>query len=81
MKGNLPLDHIALALANLRHVGGDGAGDHRAELLGVLRQMRDPRAPDLILAGQAGDVGTGPADPPALDDGSPPPRSGHVPSQ
>ena len=46
-------------------------GDHRyAELSGVLRQMRDPRTPNLVLAGQAGNVGTG-TDPPALDDGSP----------
>ena len=81
MQGNLALDHVALALANLRHVGRDRTGDHRAELRGVLRQMRDPRAPNLILAGQASNVGTGAPDPPALDDGSPPPRSRQMPSQ
>src|SRR5215471_14971407 len=43
--------------------------------------MRDPRAPNLVLAGQAGDVRAGAADPTALDDGSPPPRLRHVPSQ
>jgi hypothetical protein len=80
MQGNLAVNHVPLALANLRHVGGDGTG-HRAELRGVLHQMCDPRAPNLILAGQAGDVGTGAPDPPALYNGSPPPRSRHMPSQ
>src|ERR1700756_4344816 len=51
MKANLALDHVAFALANLCHVSRDGTGDHCAELRGVLRQMRDPRAPDLVLAG------------------------------
>ena len=81
MQGNLALDHVALALANLRHVGRDGTGDHRAELRGVLRQIRDPRAPNLILAGQACDVGAGAADPSALDNGSPPSRPRQMPSQ
>src|SRR5271165_254220 len=43
--------------------------------------MCDPGAPDLVFAGQASDVGTGAADPPALDDGSPPPRLRQMPSQ
>src|SRR5271155_6107524 len=54
---------------------------NRTELECVTRQMRDPSAPNLILAGQAGDVGTGAADPPALDDGSPPPRLRQMPSE
>jgi hypothetical protein len=54
---------------------------HGAELRGCARQMRDPCAPNLVLAGQAGDVGAGAADPPALDHGSAPPRLRHVPSQ
>src|SRR5262245_7138139 len=70
--GLAPVDHLALALADRRHVGRDGAGYH-AEVRALARQMRDPRAPNLVLAGQAGDVGAGAADPPALDDGSPPP--------
>src|SRR5262245_11578185 len=78
--GLAPVDHLALALADRRHVGRDGAGYH-AEVRALARQMRDPRAPNLVLAGQAGDVGAGAADPPALDDGSPPPRLRHVPSQ
>ena len=53
----------------------------RAELRRVVRQMRDPRAPDLVLAGQAGDVGAGAADPAALDDGGPPPRPRQMPGQ
>src|SRR5262249_35282639 len=80
MQIDLAVDHLALALADRRHVGRDGAGYH-AEVRALARQMRDPRAPNLVLAGQAGDVGAGAADPPALDDGSPPPRLRHVPSQ
>src|SRR5262252_529433 len=80
MQRNLALDHIPLALADLRHIGPDGTGDHRAELRCALRQMRDPRTPNLVLAWQAGDVGTGAPDPPALDDGRPSPRSRHMPS-
>ena len=40
VRGNLALDHVALALADRRHVDGDGT-DHRAELRGVAHQMRD----------------------------------------
>src|SRR5277367_7130643 len=43
--------------------------------------MRDPGAPNLILAGKAGDVGTGAADPPALQDGGTSPRLRHMPSE
>src|SRR5271154_1738444 len=43
--------------------------------------MRDPGAPNLILAGKAGDVGTGAADPPALHNGSTSPRLRHMPSE
>ena len=80
MQGDLAVDHVALALANLRHVGRHGTGTS-CRTCGVMRQMRDPGAPNLILAGQAGDVGTGAPDPPALDDGGPSPRSRHMPSQ
>ena len=37
MQGNLAINHVALALANRRHVGRDRTGDHRAELCGVMR--------------------------------------------
>src|SRR5260221_14182972 len=57
-----------------------GPGRH-AELRGVVHQMRDLRAPNLILAGQAGDVGAGAPDPPALHDGRPSPGLCHMPSQ
>src|SRR5258707_5761343 len=80
MEINFAVNHVALALANLCHVGRDGTG-RRTELCGAMRQMCDPRAPNLILAGQAGDVGAGAPNPPALHDGSPPPRSRHMPSQ
>ena len=80
MVGNLGVDHVALALANRRHVDRDVTG-HRTELRSVAHQMRDLRAPDLVLAGHAGDVGTGAADPPALHDGSPSARSRQMPGQ
>src|SRR5262249_57348115 len=73
-------DHVALALNAALHVGGHGPG-HHTELRTVTRQMRDLRAPNLVLARQTGDVGAGAADPATLDDGSPPPRLRHVPSQ
>src|SRR4029077_21242430 len=80
MQSNLAVNHVPLALANLRHVGCDRT-DHGAELRGVMREMRDPCAPDLVLAGQVGDVGTGTPDPPALDDGSSSPRLRLMPGQ
>src|SRR5260370_18379009 len=80
MEINFAVNHVALALANLCHVGRNGTG-RRAELRGVMHQMCNPRAPNLILAGQAGDVGAGAPDPPPLHDGSPSPRSRHMPSQ
>ena len=78
--GDLGLDHVALSLANGRHVDRDGPAD-RPEPRGVTDQVRDLRAPDLVLAGHAGDVGTGAPDPPALHDGGPPAGSRQVPRQ
>jgi hypothetical protein len=80
MRGNLGVNHVALALAHRRHVDGDGTG-HGAELRSVVHQVRDLGAPNLILAGQAVDVGTGAPDIPALHDGSPSPGARHIPSQ
>ncbi len=72
MRGDLRGDHLALALANLRHVDLDRPGDH-AEFGRMAREMSDLGASNLVLARQAGDVGAGAADPPPLDDrGSPP---------
>src|SRR6266446_6173639 len=79
MRSDLAADHVALALNNARHVGRDGTG-HHTELRTVTRQMRDPRAPNLVLAGQTGVVGAGAADPAALDDDGPPPRLRHIPT-
>ena len=67
MRGDLGIDHGALAPANRRHVDDGGAG-HRAELRAVTHVMRDLRTPNLVLGGQAGDVGTGAPDPSPLDD-------------
>src|SRR5215510_10347174 len=47
----------------------------------VAHQRRDLGAPDLVLAGQAIDVGTGATDPSALTDGGPSTRSRHLPGQ
>jgi hypothetical protein len=78
MQIDFATDHIALATQNSRHLGRDGTGCH-AELRGVMREMRHPRTPDFGLAGHAGDVGTGAADPPALHKRSPPPRLRQMP--
>ena len=67
VQSDQPLDHLALALAHLGHVNRDGAR-HDPELRGMVQQVGDFRAPDLVLAGQAVDVRAGPADPAALDD-------------
>ena len=67
VQGDQPVDHLALALAHLGHVHRDRARDD-PELRGMVQQVGDFRAPDLVLAGQAVDVRTGPADPAALDD-------------
>src|SRR5215469_879299 len=80
MKVDFALDHVALALANLRHVGRDVAG-HRPELRAMARQMPDLRAPNFVLGGQTGDVGAGAADPLTLDHRGSPPRLRQVPRQ
>ena len=59
MRVDLALDHFALALDNGRHIGCDGAG-HHAEVRAVTRQMRDLRIPNLVLAGQTGELGQEP---------------------
>ena len=72
VRRNLTLHHLALAPTDRCHIDRDGTR-HRAELRSMARQMRDPRAENLILAGHAGDVDTGAPNPPPLHDGSPPP--------
>ena len=79
MQIDLATDHSALAAQNSRHIGRDGTGCH-AELRAVLREVRHPRTPDLGLAGHAGDVGTGAADPAALHESGPPPCVRQMPS-
>jgi hypothetical protein len=80
MHGDEPVDHRALARLHFLHVDGDGTG-HRAEAIGVVKEIGDFRAPDLVLAGQTVGVGTGAADQLALDDGGAMPRPRHVPCQ
>src|SRR4030095_6595793 len=62
---DLPVDHVALALANLHHVDRDAIG-HRPELRAVARDVRDVRAPYLVLAPHAVDVRARGARPPAV---------------
>src|SRR5262249_46249568 len=80
MRGNLALNHVAFALANLGHINPDGSG-HGAELRTIARQMRHLRAPNLVLAGHAVDIGTGAPNIPALHDDSLSPGLRHMPSQ
>jgi len=47
----------------------------------VAGEMRNACAPDLILAGQAGNGGTGATDPTALNDSNALPRSGQMPGE
>ena len=78
MRRDEPVDHVALALAHLRHVDLDRAG-HHAELGAVARVMRDFGAVDFVLARQARDIGTAAADPLALDDRDPAAQAAVVP--
>ena len=78
--GDHAFDHVALALADFGHV--DCNGTHlRAEASGVMHQVSNFRAPDLVLAREAIDVGAGAANPTALHHGSTSPGTRHVPSQ
>jgi hypothetical protein len=80
MRGDLGVDHGALAPADRRHVDRHGSG-HRAKLRAVAHLMRDLCAPNLILGGQAGDVGTGAADPSPIHDNCPSPGLRQLPGQ
>src|SRR5262245_3984721 len=80
MRGDLMVDHLALAITHSRHVDGDTPG-LRAVLGAVAHERGDLRTLDLVLAGHAVDVGTGATDPSALHDGRPSSRSRHVPRQ
>jgi hypothetical protein len=72
MEGDLARHHVALALTHLRHIDAD-ATSRGAEMSRVVCKLRHLGAPDLVLARQARDVGTGAADPPPLHNGGPPP--------
>src|SRR5262249_3977566 len=78
MGGDLVSDHRALALPYASHVDRDRAR-REAELRGVVDQIRDLGAPDLVLAREAVDVRASAADPSALHDGSPVAGSSEVP--
>src|SRR5262249_41973114 len=75
------IDHLALALARTVAMSMATGPVMVPKLCSVAHQIRDLGAPNLILTGQAVDVGTGAPDIPALHDGSPSPGSRHLPSQ
>src|SRR5262249_2368435 len=75
------IDHLALALARTVAMSMATGPVMVPKLCSVAHQIRDLRAPNLILTGQGVDVGTGAPDIPALHDGSPSPGSRHLPSQ
>jgi hypothetical protein len=68
MEGDLAIDHVLLAAANLAHIGFHGISQC-TELRSVPDEVSDPRTPEFILGREAGDCWTGAADPAALDDG------------
>jgi hypothetical protein len=69
MEGDLAIDHVLLAAADLAHIGSHGISEC-TELRSVPDEMSDPRTPELILRWEAGDGWTGASDPAALDDGN-----------
>ena len=67
MFGNHALDHAALSRLHLLHVSGGGAR-HGAKATGVVNEVGNFCAPNLILAGQAVGVRTRTADQLAFND-------------
>jgi hypothetical protein len=80
MERRLAFDHVAFAFAHLRHVDRERSR-HGAERSRSLGEMRDPRAPDLVLARQACHGRAGAADPLALDDSDAPAFLRQMPGQ
>lgn len=74
--GDHAIDHVALALADFGHLDCNGA--RLSKTCRVMHEVRHLRAPNLILAGKAIDIGTGAADPTALHYRCPPPGPRHV---
>src|SRR5262249_49121363 len=52
VEGDAAVDHVLLAAPNLRHIGRDWTG-LRAELTGMAGEEGGPRAPHLVLSGDA----------------------------
>ena len=71
-------DHGTLALPNFGHIDRDGTRRH-PELRGMMHQICDLSAPDLVLAGETVDVRAGAADSTALYKASTLPKLRHVP--
>ncbi len=66
--GDQAVDHLALSCQHSLHVDGRGTR-HDPKPIGVVNEIGDFRAPNLILAGQAVGVRAGTADQLAFDDG------------
>jgi len=73
------VDHVALALSNRGHVHGPGA-KAQSEFRCMANEVHNLRVVNLILAGQAGNVGTGTTDQSLLDHGDALSRSRQLPS-
>jgi hypothetical protein len=66
VKSDEPVDHVSLALQNLRHVDRYRAGCD-AELFCARDDVGNVGAPDFILAGEAIDIRAGTTNPATLD--------------
>ncbi len=78
--GDQPVDHVALARQHSVHVDGDGT-DHHSKPIGVVNQIGDFCAPNLVLTGEAIGVRTGTANQFALNYRGAMSQLGHVPGQ
>src|SRR5260370_11340291 len=78
--GDQAVDHVALSRQHSLHVGGGGTR-HDPKAIGVVNEIGNFRAPNLVLAGQAVGGPAGTADQLAFDDGGAVPRFGYVPGQ
>jgi hypothetical protein len=66
MIGYQSFDHLAFPVPHRCHVAWGRIGVH-TELIGVMKEVRNLCAPDLVLRGKAIDVRAGAADPPPLN--------------
>ena len=80
VKCDQAVDHVVLALQHFRHIDRYRPGCD-AERCSVPDNFCDARTPDLVLTGEAVDVGTGASDPSAFDHRSSVARLRHMPGK